>query len=64
LKFQINDAVRLLVDLPDEGLARGTVGVVVADFSDPQEAYEVEFVNEEGETVAQMALLPSQLAAV
>lgn len=60
--FKANDTVRLLSDLPQEALAKGAVGVVVAEFNEPQEAYEVEFCNEHGETIAQVALLPNQLA--
>lgn len=62
MTFKINDAVRLVVDLPSEGLARGAVGVVVAEFTEPTQAYEIEFANAEGETIAQLALLPDQIA--
>jgi hypothetical protein len=61
MAYRINDVVRLVADLPDEGLARGAVGVVVAEFREPTLAYEIEFSNEAGETVAQVALLPGQI---
>lgn len=60
--FKINDTVLLLEDLPEEELAKGAVGVVVAEFDEPEEAYEVEFCNDKGETLAEVALLPNQIA--
>lgn len=60
--FEINDTVVLKVDIPEEGLKAGTVGVVVADFTEPNEAYEVEFCDDEGDMLAQLALLPGQLS--
>jgi len=62
--FKMNDVVRLLDDLPTDGLLKGALGVVVAEFSDPVEAYEVEFCNEDGDTIVQTALLPVQIELV
>jgi len=64
MKFCINDAVKLTQDLPAEGLIRGALGVIVAEFTKPEEAYEVEFCDEAGETVATVALPPSSLESV
>jgi hypothetical protein len=64
MHFKANDTVKLLRDLPQEALAKGAVGVIVAEFNDPEEAYEVEFCNERGETIAQVALLPNQLTLI
>ncbi|WP_097304338.1 DUF4926 domain-containing protein [Pseudomonas chlororaphis] len=55
-----NDVVRLIEDIPSEGVFRGRLGVIVAVFSEPEEAYEVEFCNEEGVTIAQVVLRSSQ----
>jgi hypothetical protein len=63
MKFSLNDTVKLKRDLPAEGLSRGALGVVVAEFTKPEEASEVEFSDENGETVAQIALLPNMLEA-
>jgi hypothetical protein len=60
MSIEINDCVRLVVDLPDHDLYKGRLGVVVAEFLHPEHAYEVEFSDEEGETIAQIALLPKQ----
>ena len=61
MSFEINDVVKLMVDIPEEGLNTGAIGVVVVEFSDPNEAYEIEFCDDEGETITQLALLPEQL---
>ncbi|MES2740820.1 MAG: DUF4926 domain-containing protein [Pseudomonadota bacterium] len=62
--FKINDLVKLINDMPSESLTKGVVGVVVAEFSEPDEAYEVEFCNESGETIAQVALSSKQIEKV
>jgi hypothetical protein len=61
---KINDVVQLKAALPGESLKEGAWGVVVAEFSVPEEAYEVEFTNADGETIAQLTLRPSQFALV
>jgi hypothetical protein len=43
------------------GLKAHAVGFVVAVFYNPNEAYEIEFCNDDGETIAELALLPEQL---
>jgi hypothetical protein len=45
------------------GLPRGAVGAVVVVFTQPRLAYEVEFVNEDGETRALATLRPKQISA-
>ena len=50
-----------IADLLTQALPKGAVGVVVAEFVEPEEAYEVEFCNEQGETVVQVALLPTEI---
>ena len=56
----INQVIRLLEDLPSNGICSGHLGVIVAIFSEPEEAYEVEFCDDSGATIAQVALKPSQ----
>jgi hypothetical protein len=60
-RYQPYDAVRLAVDLPEEGLVAGAIGTVLDVFTDPALAYEVEFADSDGRTLAELALLPSQL---
>jgi hypothetical protein len=61
MSFKELDVVRLATDLPDEGLAAGAVGTVVHIFRTPSTAYEVEFVDEEGETLAMATLAEDAL---
>ncbi|WP_244182691.1 DUF4926 domain-containing protein [Pseudomonas floridensis] len=51
--------VRLEVDVPDEGLLKGTTGTIVHEFFVPDIAHEVEFTDSQGRTTAQLTLLPS-----
>ncbi len=62
--MDINDVVVLKVDLPEEHLEKGMHGVIVAVFNEPEQAYEVEFCGDEGETVAEVALKAEQIEAV
>ncbi len=58
-----HDRVVLKIDLPGEQLAAGDVGTVVHIHRDGQ-AYEVEFVALDGETVAVVTLERSQVRPV
>ncbi|QLR79334.1 DUF4926 domain-containing protein [Citrobacter freundii] len=57
------DVVFLNVDLPGFGLTKGQVGAVIDVYHSPSLAYEVEFCDEEGKTIASLALSPEQLTA-
>jgi Domain of unknown function (DUF4926) len=59
LKF--NDSVELLKDVPERNLSKGAQGTVVFIFSEPRPAYEVEFVAEDGSTIAELALEPDAI---
>jgi len=48
------DVVTLLTDLPEQGLVRGQVGTVIEPLADNM--FEVEFVDDEGQTYAELAL--------
>ncbi|WP_206996710.1 DUF4926 domain-containing protein [Trinickia mobilis] len=63
MEFKVNDTIRLLVELKEEGLSMGSIGAIVFEYEEPIEAYEVEFCNEDGETIAQTVLKPEQNAA-
>ena len=47
-KFRDHDLVELLEDLPEYQVRRGEVGVVVEVFDSPNEAFDVEFVDDSG----------------
>ena len=55
------DTVELLVDLPEHSISKGTVGVIVDEYTAPAHAFEVEFCNQRGETVALAVVEASQL---
>lgn len=49
-------------DLPEIGLRKGTTGTVVEVFQEPELAYEVEFADQDGRTLALETLTPDQIA--
>lgn len=57
------DRVVLTIDLPEYGLKAGDLGTVVLVHQDYQ-GYEVEFITLNGETVAVVSLLPTQLRPI
>lgn len=59
--MQLYDVVELAIELPGEGLTKGRVGTIVHVFERPNLAYEVEFTDDRGRTVAQLPLTPDQL---
>jgi Domain of unknown function (DUF4926) len=61
MTFKLLDTVATVRDIPEFGIEAGAVGVIVEVFTDPEEAYEVEFCNENGETIAMVPLLPTQM---
>jgi hypothetical protein len=61
MKFYEHQTVVTITDFPKNNIKSGDIGVVVAIFTDPNEAYEVEFVNADGSTKAMFAILPEHL---
>ena len=61
MKFEELDCVKTLCDFPVEKIKKGEIGTVVAVFTKPNEAYEIEFCFETGETKAMFAILPEYL---
>lgn len=61
MSFEELDVVRLTTDLPEDGLAAGAVGTVVHIFRTPSTAYEVEFVDDDGVTLAMTTLTEGML---
>ena len=60
MKFNEYDSVRICKDY-NERVKKGDVGVVVMLFTMPNEAYEVEFLDENGYTKAVCTLQPDDL---
>lgn len=57
------DVVRLKRDIPRRNLKKGMEGTVVEVFEHPH-AFEVEFTDDNGVTVAQLALQPEDVELV
>ena len=58
--FKLFDVVALTKDLPEENLLRGQVGTIVEIYNGG-EAFEVEFVDKNGQTYGLLTLRPEQL---
>ena len=63
MKFKEFDTVRVLVDCGDK-VKRGEIGAILMVFEEPQEAYEVEVLDEEGNLKAQFTLRPNDIELV
>lgn len=63
MKFKEFDTVRILRKCNEE-VQIGDIGVIVMVFDNPNEAYEVEVIDEEGVTKTQCTLLPNELELV
>ncbi len=59
--FSMFDKVQLVKPVPESSLKVGTVGSVVDVYAQPREAYEIEFTDELGRTVALIAVDPDQI---
>jgi hypothetical protein len=59
--IELFGTVRLIAAQPHAGLDAGALGVVVESYTEPNLAYEVEFCNAQGETLASLTLTPDQI---
>lgn len=64
MRYSLLDVVVLTEDIPEEGLVAGMIGAVVDVHTMPTEAYEVEFCDPQGRTIALRAFQPDQLLSV
>ena len=62
MNIELLDTVALVLDIPELGLAAGEMGTVVELLSD--DAFEVEFVDNDGRTYGLHALRANQLVAL
>jgi hypothetical protein len=62
--IELLQVVRAVRDVPEEGVAEGMVGTVIQVFDVPRRAYEVEFADAKGRTVAQATLAEEDLEVV
>ena len=60
--FNELDVVKVLEDPPEHGIHAGQEGTIVHIHTIPRIAYEVEFADKEGEMLAMIPLVESQLS--
>jgi Domain of unknown function (DUF4926) len=58
MNYELFDVVVLTLAFKSEGLEIGSVGTIVEIYKEPHIAYEVEFCDSVGKTLAQLALTP------
>ena len=61
MSYSLFDTIVLIEDIPEDGLVAGMTGAIVDIYSEPTQAYEIEFCDPEGQTLALLALLPEQI---
>ena len=64
MQYSLLEVVQLQQDFPNLSLFRGSTGTIVDTYMDPQEAYEVEFCDDRGVTIALLTLRPEQLRII
>lgn len=63
-KFRLLQVVELLHSFPDDHLKPGARGTIVHEHTVPSEAYEVEFCDKDGKTIAMITVGPNDIALV
>lgn len=65
-KIVLYDIVELIDDLPDENVKMGSIGTVliIYDYPELHLAYEVEFLDESGDTIGLLTLKSNQVVKV
>ncbi|MBS9427515.1 MULTISPECIES: DUF4926 domain-containing protein [Photorhabdus] len=62
MKYSLFDVVILTSDIPERGLKTGMKGAIIDVYSEQEEAYEVEFCDEDGRTIDMLPLYANQLS--
>lgn len=62
--FKQFDTIKTLQALPEVAIPAGTVGTILDVYDHPYPAYEVEFADENGVTIAMLALTKDQISLV
>ena len=64
MNYKLYDVVRLIDDVFKHNLKKNEKGTIIHIFTDPDTAYEVEFVNKDGSQKAQLVLKPEEIEIV
>lgn len=59
--YKTLDVVFLIEDINHLKIKKGDSGTIVEIYKEPNECYEIEFVNDKGETIDIITLLPKQI---
>lgn len=60
MNYKLFDVIKTTVDFPDQKIKTGEIGTIVDVYEDGE--FEVEFLNENGETIAMFAVTSDQIA--
>ena len=61
MTLKLLDRVKLKQDIRERRLLKGMLGTIVFIHETPSKAYEVEFSDDHGGTIAQLALTPGEI---
>lgn len=64
MQYSLLEVVQLQQDFPNISLFRGSTGTIIDTYMSPHEAYEVEFYDDRGVTIALLTLKPEQLESI
>ncbi|QQG27112.1 DUF4926 domain-containing protein [Pectobacterium carotovorum] len=62
--YSLFDVIYLKNDLPEKGLKKGMLGTIVHIYDEPSPAYDIEFCDDNGETLAWITLTPDCFSKV
>ena len=61
MTLKLLDRVKLKRDIPERNLRKGMIGAIVIIHEKPNKAFEVEFSDDHGGTIAQLALTAAEI---
>nr|WP_314263758.1 DUF4926 domain-containing protein [uncultured Moellerella sp.] len=61
MKYALFDAVALTEDILEHSLKVGMIGAIVDIYLEPEGAYEVEFCDDDGQTICMLSLYDDQI---
>jgi hypothetical protein len=61
--FDMFQSIKTTVPVPALGLGAGAKGVIVDEYHKPYHAYEIEFIDAEGNTIGLLSMRPSEIAS-
>ena len=64
MQYSLLEVVQLQQDFPNISLFRGSTGTIIYTYMSPHEAYEVEFCDDRGVTIALLTLRSEQLRSI